>query len=152
MTIDASFFPLTADGSWHPDFSADFAYYSLPMLLTPAIHAWVSARAAGSPCRLAPSPQQEPRHALAAAELLKIPSSAEPIAGRYGLDFSAGASHNASHSAGGVHHNQPNSLPAMHFLAAGAPGSHLVSRLYSMGPTPFSTPPMPKKALFAESP
>jgi hypothetical protein len=122
------------------------------MLLTPVIQTWVLARATGSPYHLAPSPQQEPRHALANAKLLKILGSAEPTTGRYGLNFGAGASNSASHSAGVVHHYQPNSIPAMHFLAADAPGSNLVSRLYSMGSTPFSTPPMPKKALFAESP
>ncbi len=37
LTIAASSYPLTADGSRHPHFSADFAYYSLPVLLTPVI-------------------------------------------------------------------------------------------------------------------
>jgi len=37
LTTDASSYPLTADGSHHPHFSADFAYYSLPVLLTPVI-------------------------------------------------------------------------------------------------------------------
>jgi len=56
LTIDASSFPLTADGSRHPHFSADFAYYSLPLLLTPVIQAWVTARATGSRHSLDPSP------------------------------------------------------------------------------------------------
>jgi hypothetical protein len=37
LTIYASSYPLTADGSNHPQFSADFAYYSLPILLGPVI-------------------------------------------------------------------------------------------------------------------
>jgi len=37
LTIDASSFPLTTDGSRHPHFSADFAYYSLPLLITRVI-------------------------------------------------------------------------------------------------------------------
>jgi hypothetical protein len=56
LTIDASFFPLTTDGSRHPYFSADFAYYSLPLLLTLVIQAWVNARASGSRHSMAPSP------------------------------------------------------------------------------------------------
>ncbi len=56
LSIDASAYPLSADGSRHPHFSADFAYYSLPVLLTPVIQALVAARAAGFPYRLAPSP------------------------------------------------------------------------------------------------
>jgi len=37
LTIDASSYPLKADGSRHPHFSAYFAYYFLPVLLTPVI-------------------------------------------------------------------------------------------------------------------
>jgi hypothetical protein len=37
LAIDASSYPLSADGFRHPHFSADFAYYSLPILLTPVI-------------------------------------------------------------------------------------------------------------------
>ncbi len=33
LTIDASSYPLTTDGSRHPHFSADFSYYSLHILL-----------------------------------------------------------------------------------------------------------------------
>jgi len=39
LTIDASSYPLTPDGSNHPHFSADFAYYSLPILLGPVVQA-----------------------------------------------------------------------------------------------------------------
>jgi hypothetical protein len=56
LSIDASSYPLLANGSRHPHFSANFAYYSLPVLLTPVIQARVAARAVGSPYRLAPSP------------------------------------------------------------------------------------------------
>jgi hypothetical protein len=56
LTIEASSNPLTADGSRHLHFSANFAYYSLHVLLTHVIQAWVAAIAAKSPYRLAPSP------------------------------------------------------------------------------------------------
>ena len=54
-------------------------------------------------------------------------------------------------------HQQPLTLgnppPAMHFLASNPGSTQPSSRLQSMGPTPFSTPPMPRKALhFASSP
>jgi hypothetical protein len=39
MTIDASSFPLTTNGSNHPHFSADFAKYSLPIIFGPLIQA-----------------------------------------------------------------------------------------------------------------
>ena len=78
LTLDASSYPLTTDGSRHPHFSADFAYYSLPVLLTPLIQACVAARAAGSLYRLAPSPQQRPTHELATAEFLRIPGHDGP--------------------------------------------------------------------------
>ena len=42
--------------------------------------------------------------------------------------------------------------PAPHFLAARASGALQSSRLASLGPTPFSTPPMPRKVLFTDSP
>jgi len=42
LTIDASSYSLSADGSRHPHFSADFAYYSLPTLPTPVIQAWIA--------------------------------------------------------------------------------------------------------------
>jgi hypothetical protein len=39
LTIDMSSFPLTSGGSGHPRFSADFAYYSLTVILAPVIEA-----------------------------------------------------------------------------------------------------------------
>ena len=44
----------------------------------------------------------------------------------------------------------PPLLP--HILAVGIPGAQPPSRLFALGPTPFSTTPMPKKTLFADSP
>ncbi len=45
------------------------------------------------------------------------------------------------------------SPPAPHFLTSGAGDTQQTSRLQSLGPAPFSTPPMPKKKLhFAQSP
>jgi hypothetical protein len=65
MTIDASSYPLTTDGSGHSHFSADFAYYSLPILLKPVIHAWSASKTPAHPTSAAPSPLQAPRHELA---------------------------------------------------------------------------------------
>ena len=152
LTIDASSFPLTSDESRHPHFSADFAYYSLLLLLTPVIQTGVSARAVGSRYNLAPSPQQEQGHALATTEYLRIPGPSEPNAGRYGSYPNVAAPLTTSYGIAAAYLTRPKPPPAIHFLADGAPGSQPASRMYSMGPTPFSTPPMPRKALFADSP
>jgi len=146
LTIDAPSYPLTADGSNHPHFTADFAYYSLPVLLGSVIQAWVTARAAVSPFRLALSPQQEPRHELATAEFLRIPDGGLPHTGHWAL----GSSSRAPAAAPSNFHGQPVHAP--HFLAAGNSEAHPPSRLLLLGPAPFSTPPMPKKVLFVDSP
>jgi hypothetical protein len=74
MTIDASSYPHTADGSRHPHhFSADFAYYSLPIILSPVLQAWSVSRIAATAIPAGPSPQQAPTHGLATAEFLRIP-------------------------------------------------------------------------------
>jgi hypothetical protein len=143
LTIDASSYPLTADGSRHPHFSADFAYYSLPLLLTPVIQEWVASRATGLPHALTSSPHQHPSHELALAEFLRIPAQQVP----------APTSHPSMSSQGAQTSSQVyKPMPGPHFLAADRSGQQTGSRLFSMGPTPFSTPPMPKKTLFQDSP
>jgi hypothetical protein len=141
MTIDASSPHLTADGSSHPHFSAEFAYYSLPVILSPVLQDWATSRSTTLSNTTAPSPQQAPRHELASAEFLRIPEmrpSASETHGAYDPP------HLPTHS---------NPVPSMHFLAAGSERPQPPSRLQSLGPTPFSTPPMPRKTLqFAVSP
>ena len=56
MTIDASSPHLTADGSNHPHFSAEFAYYALPVILSPILQAWATSRTATLPNPKAQSP------------------------------------------------------------------------------------------------
>ncbi len=128
LTIDASSYPLTTDGSNHPHFPADFAYYSLPVLLGPVIQAWVTARATASPFRMDPSPQQEPRHELATAEFLRIPDGGLPHTGHWALGSSSGAHAAAPSNFRGQHVHAP------HFLAAGTLGAHPPSRLLPSNP------------------
>jgi hypothetical protein len=56
MTIYASSPHPIADGSSHPHFSAEFAYYSLPSILSPVLHAWASSRSTTMSNPPAPSP------------------------------------------------------------------------------------------------
>jgi hypothetical protein len=127
MTIDASSYPLTADGSKHPHFSADFAYYSLLVWLGLVIQAWVTAKASASPFRLAPSPQQEPRHELATSEFLKIPEWGLQHTGHWAPGSSSGAHAAAPFNFQG----QPFHAP--HFLAA----QHNTTLLNSSTPQPL---------------
>jgi hypothetical protein len=89
----------------------------------------------------APSPQQGPRHGLASAEFLRIPEmrpSTSEMQGAY--DQSQPPTHSSP-------------VPSMHFLAALPERPQPPTRLQSLCPTPFSTPPMPRKTLqFAVSP
>ena len=143
LTIDASSYPLTADGSRHPHFSAEFAYYSLPIILTPVIQEWVSSRTSCPLPLQAPSPLQQPVHELASAEFLRIPA-ANDLAPDTHSTFPS-----LSQPALSQHYIPP---PGPHFLAAENRVHQHTSRLHSMGPTPFSTPPTPRKVLFQDSP
>jgi len=73
LTIDLSSFPLASDGSRHPRFSADFAYYSLPVILATVIQAWNASRAATSPFNVGVSPTERPRQDMATTEHICIP-------------------------------------------------------------------------------
>jgi len=135
MTIDASSPHLTADGSSHPHFSAEFAYYFLPVIRSPVLQAWAASRTTTLSNPVVPSPEPAPRHGLASAEFMRIPEmrpSASEIQGAYDPP------HLPIHS---------NPIPSMHFMATVPEGPQPTSRLQSLGPAPFSTPPMPRKTL-----
>jgi hypothetical protein len=73
LQIDSSSFPLTADGSRNPHFTAEFAYYSLPLILNPDIKARNATRQVGPSFDTAPTPKQARGHDLAVADYLRIP-------------------------------------------------------------------------------
>ena len=54
-------------------FSAEFAYYSLPIILAPILQAWYASRTSLETPLAASSPLQAPRHELAFPEFFYIP-------------------------------------------------------------------------------
>ena len=109
-----------------------------------------SSMGSGQSCKIPVSSgsisQQKPTHELATEEFLRIPGPGELPFNPYGKSSIAREPPSAAA------YQQPNLPPAPHFLAVGHKGHQPASRLYCMGPTPFSTPLMPKKTPFADSP
>jgi hypothetical protein len=77
LTIDACS-AHTSDGSMNPRFSAEFAFHSLPLILTPVINAWNRSRATVTLLPGPPASPSVPKHARARTEYLKIPETPTP--------------------------------------------------------------------------
>ena len=77
LTIDACSHQ-TSDGSSHPRFSAEFAYYSLPIIWAPILQAWIASRSSLEIPPISSSTYQTLRHELALPEFLSIPKCVTP--------------------------------------------------------------------------
>ena len=78
LTIDACFLH-TANGSSNPRFTSDFAFHSLPILLTQVLNVWNSSIIGYQPATELHAPV--PRYALARPEFLKLPALPAPPLG-----------------------------------------------------------------------
>jgi hypothetical protein len=72
LTIDVSSFPLAAEDSRNPHFTAEFTYYSLPLISDPVTKAWNATKQVGPSFVTALTPRQAHGHDLAVSEYLRI--------------------------------------------------------------------------------
>ena len=137
----------TADGSFNPRFTSDFAFHSLPIVLTPVLNAWNSSIIGAQPATELHAPV--PRHALARPEFLTMPRPPAPPLGPAPPTFphrTAQPTHNST---------APLIPPTFHAyplppISAGSPTSRSVD--ISNPSVAFTTPPTNIRVFFGTSP